>query len=880
VGKGRDWGRGRKARPSDHPASSSSSQDAAGGHDKKWLTLELHRVPPLGSKAAPRPLARGVVDLAAVAAAASTTLGPVALTLPLAACSGEAPAASRLSVAVSVAGLGRASEGGGDGDGGDAPVPPPPPPPRPPAPPPPPASDISSDGELLAAAAAAADDEIGAGRAAMLARGAPRAPSPLHPPAPDSDAATATPDASPRAVSGRLTTNPFASAASEASEPDAAGPGSGAASAPGAPTPYNPFVDDLGVAAESPPPPPPPVRTTAAAAPPPPSFPAPSPPRPGHARTPSCDLYLDGAVGVALPGETGFGSVAGRPRSGGRAPPPDPLRDAVEAAPPVDAIDMPPDAHDAVVGGGGAGRGARAASSSRPSSASTLQQPSRFAREHGRALIDEAGAAVAANRRYARRAAARRASSASPDSRGSPGESPVARHPATAALEAELLTAAALEACVYLPPPPDRSRPPSLHAPARRLARTIVSLGPGDGVDFGERAVAAAHAAARGGGGGLPRAARWWSAALQLRWMLWAMTHGGGDGDGGDEFGWAAAALAGPLRVLEASAAGSAVDGLWAALVAAAGAAAAGDVGRDRDGDGDAAAAAAEAAAARWLEGLRAARAALDAAAASVPPSHAALLRGYALGALMARLDGALFEELTREEEETGGPSLAPRPPSTRLPRSALPFDPDAPLTFTTGVALKLAASRLAHWAADAGARDPRAPLGPPPPASAFFPGVRAAADVLMVPKEALADEAVRRDVVPRLALDDVCSLLARFGPDAAAPDPLPPGLLDSLWEQGGEGGGGGGDRGGRKARPSSGASTPRRAPRAPPPYAPATEAALLDAGMADPVSLEQDADSGDDLADLAASVGGGGGGGGRGGGRFDLLRALWASAR
>ena len=433
-----------------------------------------------------------------------------------------------------------------------------------------------------------------------------------------------------------------------------------------------------------------------------------------------------------------------------------------------------------------------------------------------------------------------------------------------------------------------------------------MALGADAGAEFGVRALAAVGAAARAGGGGVAAAVRWWSAALQLRWMLWAMTSGGDEGDDSDEFAWAATALAPPLRELEAALVSRALHLLWHGLVAAATAAdpVGGDGGATASSTTDDASTAAEAAAARWLEALRAARGALDATVGHAPAGHVALFRAVALGGLLERLDGGLFGALVGEEGG-GGDTTTTLPPAPPLPPSTLPFPPSTPLTFSTGVALKLLTSRLAHWAADAGVRDGAAPLAPPPvrrdgtgsPSASMpplFPRTRAAADLLMVPKEALADAAVRADVAPGLRTQSVAALLARYAPDAAAPDPLPPGLLDALAEEADEeedeeeeeeteepraaaplaavfgrlrwSVSASSNR--RKAAAVAAATTTTR-----PPYNPPSEAALLAAGLVDGVALDQGADSDDELADLAAGVG-------AGGVRFDLLRALWASAR
>lgn len=59
---------------------------------------------------------------------------------------------------------------------------------------------------------------------------------------------------------------------------------------------------------------------------------------------------------------------------------------------------------------------------------------------------------------------------------------------------------------------------------------------------------------------------------------------------------------------------------------------------------------------------------------------------------------------------------------------------------------------------------------------AALFPNLRAAADLLMMPKEALTDGAIRAEMLPGLGLGRVVRLLQRFTPDDFAQEPLPKG--------------------------------------------------------------------------------------------------------
>jgi hypothetical protein len=77
------------------------------------------------------------------------------------------------------------------------------------------------------------------------------------------------------------------------------------------------------------------------------------------------------------------------------------------------------------------------------------------------------------------------------------------------------------------------------------------------------------------------------------------------------------------------------------------------------------------------------------------------------------------------------------------LDPSLLPH-PRGPLTFATGVSLKMAVSRLQRWAADCGVREERLPpAGRSTEMSDYrlFPCLRATADLLMMPKQAGAGQ-------------------------------------------------------------------------------------------------------------------------------------------
>ena len=333
----------------------------------------------------------------------------------------------------------------------------------------------------------------------------------------------------------------------------------------------------------------------------------------------------------------------------------------------------------------------------------------------------------------------------------------------------------------------------------------------------------------------------------------------------------------------------------------------------------------AEEAAGRWVDVLRsAARDAASSARASVPGPHASLFVSRVLGLLLDRVDALLCEAATgvREEEEEeeeendkgvetgggGGGGAGAGKKALLLPASFLPFDPRYPLTFTSGVGIKLAVGKIGLWAADAGAvvgsSSSSSSSGPNGVATAavsnngavdengddgtenggdpnnhlprLFPRLRAVADLLMMPKDALADPSARLDVLPFLSLKSVCGALGKFRPDDHAPDPLPPGLLDVLREQAED-----------ELEEERESKKEKRSLRAllRAALAPVPERAMLARGLVpEPLSLEQSPESEDELDELEGAVGGGGGTGGSEdsvrGTRFDLLRELWSSAR
>lgn len=87
----------------------------------------------------------------------------------------------------------------------------------------------------------------------------------------------------------------------------------------------------------------------------------------------------------------------------------------------------------------------------------------------------------------------------------------------------ELLTAAAMEFCLYLAQHPvvlGRKASRAVHAPARRVARTLVCLGRQDGLAFGHTVLRHVQSAAVANRSDLRQLAFWWTNACHMRGFL------------------------------------------------------------------------------------------------------------------------------------------------------------------------------------------------------------------------------------------------------------------------------------------------------------------------------------------------------------------------
>lgn len=476
-----------------------------------------------------------------------------------------------------------------------------------------------------------------------------------------------------------------------------------------------------------------------------------------------------------------------------------------------------------------------------------------------------------------------------------------------AAMERELQVAAALEAAVFLAGRGWGSswnhRQPKIEefqAPARRLARTIIILGPEEGVAFGRRAVAAVRAAASASLGDPHRLLLWWANAMTLRWSFWALARGGvgsspqynsdvsSPGGGQSNFEWLSDALGPMLRQLESQMYNDLVNLLWtgtllptAALSAAEAAGAGGRVG----GKGEASpslmrrisatstrgspipealkpdASAEERAVAHWIRGLRA----VDAVLSSVGRPHAAprpllsLLRRQALAGVLGYLDRGLLDALLTDGNAAAAGGGRSGSIGETLPPELIPFQ-RGKFSFSVGVQLKMAAGRLVNWAADAGVREGSASMpGTPrsnPDKAKMLPQLREVADLLMLPKGSFGDEEMRRTVAPSLAPGVMVKILQRYQPDNGAADKFSPSLIKQLRAE--------------EATDNGGMVFANGSPMKAQVYVPPSEEVLLQEGLVQPLSLDMSADSDEELSALEE----------RGDRRYTMLRHLWGAGR
>lgn len=228
----------------------------------------------------------------------------------------------------------------------------------------------------------------------------------------------------------------------------------------------------------------------------------------------------------------------------------------------------------------------------------------------------------------------------------------------------------------------------------------------------------------------------------------------------------------------------------------------------------------------RWVAALAQARMQmLPMRAVEGDGAHERLLARTLLPQLLDRLDVLLFDAVQGIQ-----------PPL--VDQSLLLWQHAATLTFADGMAIRMALTRWRHWARDCGVTDD------------LFPRMVAASNLLMLPKEQVMDLGVRTEIAPGLSAHHIHRVLSRFRPDDLAPDPIPKGVLERLRRE--------------CAAVPEGASSLQPAK-----YVPLAETVLLSERLIEPVSLEMDAESDEELEGL----------GEEGLCRFTLLRDVWAAS-
>ncbi|KAG1668741.1 hypothetical protein FOA52_014287 [Chlamydomonas sp. UWO 241] len=453
----------------------------------------------------------------------------------------------------------------------------------------------------------------------------------------------------------------------------------------------------------------------------------------------------------------------------------------------------------------------------------------------------------------------------------------------------ELLNAAAGEVAVHLAGVARAKHPQrNVHAPARRVARTLVCLGPGDGRAFGRQIVqlievqlsslrtqviALQPGSSGAAGPSIPASPPgpsaleastlsmlffWWSNCVQLRGLLQALAGPEYVAASTTGMRWAADAVVPLLLPLERYGFEALLQHSWATLLAycrpVAAAAAGAAPGRGgqvpsikRSGQ--------EAAIRGWLAGLEALQLRLRALG---PHGHLQLLREQVLQQCLKRLDALLFHYLvTTSGSNDGADLLQDYAPDSSLwfrsplagKESAVPEIDDAclpfsrgALSFGNGMVVKMTVTRLQQWAGQQGVSRSSA-KGAEGVSTQHFPLLRAVADLLMMPKDLLIEEAVWRDVTQWLSIRSMLHILERFASDEFAADGISSELIDMLTAE-------------REAR---GSTRPRLSDLSVG-YIPAGEEAIFgkqgDRDVTEP-GLEYDVESEGELEEMGVLVGG-----------------------
>lgn len=436
----------------------------------------------------------------------------------------------------------------------------------------------------------------------------------------------------------------------------------------------------------------------------------------------------------------------------------------------------------------------------------------------------------------------------------------------------ELLMAAASEMAVHMARPVagnSKRAERAAHAAARRLVRTMVCLGPQQGPVFGNHVLRLISSHIDCGSTDLATLAFWWTNLAHMRALLHQCTSTATMPQQVSD------SIMSQVLHLERAAFDAVVNFLWEGVLLPSVTDAGAGGARSAAATAASKRAQQEAAIKRWLEGLRLASNRLVAVYAVPPnprvgrtggvPGHVPQLRQQALLQCLKRVDALLFHHLVCQpgktpvdlmadydpEHTVWGATGATPPP---LEETSLPFQRGL-LTFGSGMSVKMTVTRLQQWATvEGGLADAGTVAGTPP---SLFPLLRAAADLLMMPKELLMEQTIRRDVCQALSIRSMLHILQAFAPDEYAPDAISPDILRTLQDEELRWAGG---------RPAlTDLSVPYRPPM--------EEALLLKTNSGTEPGIEYDADSEDELVGFGAMAAPQ-----NAGGRFRLLHELWYS--
>ncbi|KAH7298662.1 hypothetical protein KP509_25G053100 [Ceratopteris richardii] len=142
----------------------------------------------------------------------------------------------------------------------------------------------------------------------------------------------------------------------------------------------------------------------------------------------------------------------------------------------------------------------------------------------------------------------------------------------------------------------------------------------------------------------------------------------------------------------------------------------------------------------------------------------------------LARLDVLMFNAILPTDESD--PLSQPF-----FDEELLPIPP-GPLTFASGVQLKNVVSTWSTWLTillEKIMNKTEQPINDESRHFFSFPLLKALADLLMLPKDMIADESVRKEVCPVLTLPAIKRIISVVEPDEFAPEPVSPSLLAAL---------------------------------------------------------------------------------------------------